>query len=58
MKALYNIAPKFLMTAVRLALPIVELKLFINAVAFANIWWMSSVAIVDRSLRIYSPGIL
>ena len=23
-----------------------------------NIWWMSSAAIVDRSLRIYSPGIL
>jgi len=58
LKVLRNIAPKYPITFVRPELPTVELKLFINAVAFANIWWMSSAAIVDRSLRIYSPGIL
>ena len=58
LKVLRNIAPKCPITVVRPELPTVELKLFINAVAFANIWWMSSAAIVDRSLRIYSPGIL
>ena len=58
LKVLLNIASKSPITVVRPELPIVELKLFVNAVAFANIWWMSSAVIVDRSLRIYSPGIL
>ena len=58
LKVLRNIAPKCPITVVRPELSTVKLKLFINAVAFANIWWMSSAAIVDRSLRIYSPGIL
>mgnify|MGYP002628226275 CR=1 FL=1 len=58
LKVLRNIAPKCPITVVRPELPTVELKLFVNTVAFANLWWMSSAAIVNRSLRIYSPCIL
>ena len=58
LKVLRNIAPKYPITFVRPELPTVELKLFVNAVAFANLWWMSSAVIVDRSLGIYFPCIL
>ena len=58
LKVLLNIASKSPITVVRPELPTVELKLFVNAVAFVNLWWMSSAVIVDRSLGIYFPCIL